>query len=258
MSDITVIVPLHVFTEEDRKLLSEALKTVPEGLGVILSVKEGAEGKTGKLPKNVSVVSSSKGDSFTELVNAAVEHVETKWFSILEYDDTYTDIWLKHMEKHIEFMPDTSIFMCLNDIVDFSTKKYIGFGNEAPWASAFSDEIGHIDLESLNNYFDFYPCGSVFNTDDFKEVGGLKPNLNNVFWYEFLLRAVHNGKDVYVVPKVGYVHHLGREGSMSEKYLKNTSEKEAKYWFSVAKKEYFFKTIRDVKPYSEENGEDEE
>ena len=41
------------------------------------------------------------------------------------------------------------------------------------------------------------------------------------FWYEYLLRAVNNGKKIYVIPKVGYRHHILRDDSLSDFYSKN-------------------------------------
>lgn len=159
----------------------------------------------------------------------------------MEYDDEYTPIWFQNVRKYIEFKPSTSIFLPLEDLVDFNKKEYVGFGNEAPWASSFSNDLGYIDLDCLQNFFEFYLTGSVFNTSDWKEVGGLKPNVDLYFWYELLLRWTNKGKTVFVIPKVGYVHYLGRKDSMLETYRKTISEEEAKRLLNVAKKEYFFK-----------------
>ena len=117
---------------------------------------------------------------------------------------------------------------------------YIGFGNEAPWASSFSNEIGFIDNECLQNYFDFYMTGSIFNTDDWKEVGGLKPMIKITFWYEWLLRMTNKGKKIYVIPKVGYNHKLGRNGSIVDTYRKTVGEDESNFFFELAKREYFY------------------
>ena len=103
------------------------------------------------------------------------------------------------------------------------------------------NDLGYIDLDCLQNFFEFYLTGSVFNTSDWKEVGGLKPNVDLYFWYELLLRWTNKGKTVFVIPKVGYVHYLGRKDSMLETYRKTISEEEAKRLLNVAKKEYFFK-----------------
>jgi hypothetical protein len=185
-------------------------------------------------------VSESDGDSFQELVNAAVDTIDEKWFSILEFDDTYSQIWLDNAKKYIEFMPNVSVFMFLEDIIDFNDKKYIGFGNAEAWASSFSNDIGYIDNDCLQNYFDFYLTGSIFNTSDWRELGGLKPQIKLTFWYEFLLRATNKGKKVYVIPKVGYNHTLGRKGSLVDTYRNELSEEETEFLFNLAKSEYLF------------------
>ena len=245
MKDLVVIVPMHEFGKENIELLNKAVESIPEGLKVILSVKKGVDGRTLKgISNRLTVLAESDGDSFVELVNTAVDNIEEKWFSILEFDDTYTPIWFDNAKKYMEFMPDTSVFMFLEDITDFNNGKYISFGNEAAWASSFSNEIGYIDNDCLQNYFDFYLTGSIFNTADWKEVGGLKPSIKITFWYEWLLRATNKGKKVFVIPKVGYNHSLARKGSLVEYYKENVGKDETEFWFDLAKREYFFKEDR--------------
>ena len=241
MKDLVVIIPMHEFGKDNIELLNKAVDSIPEGIKTILSVKKGVDGRKLKgASDRLEILSESDGDSFVELVNAAVDKIEEKWFSILEFDDTYTPIWLDNVKKYMEFMPDTSVFMFLEDITDFNNGKYIGFGNEAPWASSFSNEIGYIDNDCLQNYFDFYLTGSIFNTADWREVGGLKPQMKLTFWYEWLLRLTNKHKKVFVIPKVGYNHKLGRSGSLVEIYKENVGQDETQWWFDLAKREYFF------------------
>ncbi len=241
MKELVVIIPMNEFGKENIELLNKAVESVPSELNVLLSVPNGTDGKKLKgISDRLGVVSESEGSSFAELVNAAANTIEEKWFSILEFDDTYTPIWYDNAKKYIEFMPSTSVFMYLEDITDFNDGRYIGFGNEAAWASAFSNEIGFIDNDCLQNYFDFYMTGSIFNTADWKEVGGLKPSIKITFWYEWLLRATNKNKTVYVIPKVGYNHKLGRKGSLIETYKSTISQEETQWWFDLAKKEYIF------------------
>lgn len=241
MSNIVVIIPMNEFGKENIELLNKAVESVPSELNVLLSVPSGTDGKKLKgISDRLGVVSESEGSSFAELVNAAANTIEEKWFSILEFDDTYTPIWYDNAKKYIEFMPSTSVFMYLEDITDFNDGKYIGFGNEAAWASAFSNEIGFIDNDCLQNYFDFYMTGSIFNTADWKEVGGLKPSIKITFWYEWLLRATNKNKAVYVIPKVGYNHKLGRKGSLIETYKSTIGQEETQWWFDLAKRECMF------------------
>lgn len=263
MKELAVIIPMHEFGKENIQLLNKAIDSVPEELSIYLSVPHGT---TPSKVKGVSdraalIVSSSDDSSFASLVENGVGTLklnpDIKWFSILEFDDTYTPIWLDNVKKYIDFMPDTSVFMCLEDITDFNDEKYIGFGNEAAWASAFSNEIGFIDLDCLQNYFDFYLTGSVFNLKDWAEVGGLKPSIKITFWYEWLLRATNKGKKVFVIPKVGYNHTLGRNGSLVEQYKSDVSTEESQWWFDLAKREYFYKEDR-KKEYKPEIPETEE
>ena len=241
MKDLVVIIPMHEFGKDNVELLNKAVDSIPEGVRAILSVKKGVDGRKLKgASERLEILSESDGDSFAELVNAAVDKIDEKWFSILEFDDTYTQIWLDNAKKYMEFMPDMSVFMFLEDITDFNNGKYIGFGNEASWASSFSNEIGFIDNDCLQNYFDFYLTGSIFNTEDWREVGGLKPQIKLTFWYEWLLRLTNKNKKVFVIPKVGYNHKLGRSGSLVEIYKESIDQDETQFLFDLAKREYFF------------------
>lgn len=248
--DITVIIPFHDANDENVKLLNKAVMSVDEKLPVVVSLGRGIDKSSIQIDKEVSFV-ESEGVSFQELVNEAVSGLDSKWFTILEFDDRFTGIWLPNMLKYVEYMPNTSVFMTMEDLYDFEDNKYIGIGNEAPWASSFSNEIGCVDLDCLQNFFDFYLTGSLFNTDDWREVGGLKVHIENTFWYEFLLRATNKGKRIFVVPKIGYTHYLGRRGSYVDTFKEKLSQEEIDYWFKVAKKEYFFKEDRQVEKYGE-------
>ena len=153
MKELVVIIPMHEFGKENIELANKAIKSVPEGVTVCLSVPKGtSEAKIKNIPSSVlRIISEGDGTTFADLVNAAVDAVanDFKWFSILEFDDTYTPIWLPNVKKYVEFMPDTSIFMTLEDITDFNNGKYIGFGNAEAWASSFSNEIGYLSLKEI-------------------------------------------------------------------------------------------------------------
>ena len=258
MKDLIVIIPLHIFDDDVKPLLTDAINSVPNDLEVRLSCAKGLGKELAEFAKpfkNAVIYEAKDNDSsFCKLVNQAVG--DSKYFSIVEYDDECTPIWYDNFKRYADTYTDVSVFMYLEDIVDYNEKKYIGFGNEAPWASSFSNEIGEIDNDCLQDFFDFYMTGSIFKTEDWVSVGGLKTNLPIVFWYEFLLRMTNKQKRVMVIPKVGYVHYLGRKGSLIETYRDTITEEESEYWFKVAKKESFHTTQRDVKPYSKEKEED--
>ena len=262
MENLVVIIPMHEFGKENIELLNKAVDSVPTDVKVMLSCKKGTDGRKLKgISERLVVLAESEGDSFCELVNTAVDNIEEKWFSILEFDDTFTPIWLDNVEKYIDFMPSISVLMCLEDITDFNNGQYLDFGNQASWASSFSNEIGYLDNDCLQNYFDFYLTGSIFNTADWREVGGLKPQIKITFWYEWLLRATNKGKEVFVIPKVLYNHKLGRKDSLTEIYKENIGTEETQWWFDVAKREYFYhpSVERDTSKFEyNSNADDEE
>jgi len=138
----------------------------------------------------------------------------------------------------------------LTEVIDFDSNEIIGYSNEAFWASSFSDEIGFVDIESLQNYLSFNASGAVFKTNDFVSIGKLKESMKLVFWFEYLLRSLHENKKIFVIPKVGYYHFTGRKDSLTGEYIETMSEKEADWWIDLAKKEYFFKKDRN-KVYEE-------
>ena len=227
------------------------MKSVQDNTEIRISCKQGLGDKLEELFKdndNIVIIEGTKTGKtdFCSLVNQAVG--DTKWFSILEYDDEYTDIWFKEFEEYEKYNPDVSVFLPLEDLID-PEGKFIGFGNEAPLASSFSNELGFIDNDCLQQFFDFYPTGAIFNTEDWKELGGLKPAIKLAFWYEFLLRFTYKGKKIMVIPKVGYKHLLGRAGSLMETYGKEVDEKESSWWIELAKKEQFYTEERDPSKY---------
>ena len=64
-----------------------------------------------------------------------------------------------------------------------------------------------------------------------------------------MLRAANKPKKIYVVPKVGYNHTLGRNGSLTETYKKEITQDEIKWWFDLAKRDYFFKEEKEPSYY---------
>lgn len=264
MQDLVVIIPLHEYNKKVEELLNRAVSSVPQKIEIRISCAYGIGKKLEKTfadNDDIVIVENPSKDSktdFCSLVNNAVG--DSKWFSILEYDDRYTSIWFDNFRKYYDFHSDVSVFMPLEDLMEYDTNEFIGMGNEAPHASSFSNELGFIDNDCLQQFFDFYPTGSIFNTEDWKELGGLKPSIKLSFWYEFLLRATHKGKKIYVIPKVGYTHYLGRKDSLMEKYGKEIDSKESDWWINLAKKEQFFTSERDPEKYvyNPEKVEDEE
>ena len=220
MANCAVIIPVHEYNDTVKTYLLKAIESVvvPENSEVQIYIScplDIAEAIDKDVPENIEIVESEGEKTFQALVNRAVEDIDEDWFSVLEFDDTFTDIWVKEFNEYCKFYPETSVFMPLTDLVKDNDGKrtFVGYGNEAPLASAFSNELGYVDFEVLESYFDFYLTGSFFNKKDFISIGELKESIKLTFWYEFMLRATHKGKKIQVIPKIGYTHLVDRKDS---------------------------------------------
>ena len=120
---------------------------------------------------------------------------------------------------------------------------FAGFTNEATFAANFSQEMGILTNDTLQDYQNFQTAGSVFKKSIVEDFGGFKPSVKLTFIYEFLLRLTYNSVLIMTVPRLGYKHVNLREGSIfwNYKFGENKMiEDEVKFWIQAAKREYFF------------------
>lgn len=238
--DITVIIPIHEYNDTVKQYLTlaiESVKTqqVEPKLISIVSNKEINDQIKKDFNENIKFFNNTGSLKYQDQINFAVSQCKTKYFSILGFDDTYTAIWFKNVEKYITHHPEISVYLPITRIIDINGED-IQMVNELA-LSGFVEERGIIDGESLEKYQDFSVNGGVFRVDDFLDVGGLKNSIELSFWYEFLLRAVSKSLSIMVIPRIGYKHLFGREGSMAVKYNETMDLEEKLYWIKIATKE---------------------
>jgi hypothetical protein len=106
------------------------------------------------------------------------------------------------------------------------------------------DDVGIINFKRIEKCSVFNLTGAIFNRNDFIKVGKYKPSIKVAFNYELLLRLTSKGLKCMVVPKEGYVHEVGREGSLTDTYNKTLSDEEINKWFELAFREYVYDTDR--------------
>lgn len=250
MKDLTIIIPIHKFNEDISNLLFNALNSVKSmknindaKISVVAPKEVISEIKKTINDNDIIYIKNDKDIDFYSQVNLAAKECNTKYFSILEFDDKYHENWILNFEKYAPFHNDVSVFMPLTELID-SNGKIMGFINEVTLASSFSNELGFLDLDCLQVYMDFNVTGSIIRTEDFNEIGGLKSSLKLASWYEFLMRLCYNGKKIYTIPKVGYSHMVNRDDSLMKYYQKEISTEEGAWLIKTAKQEYFFKEDR--------------
>ena len=256
MKDITVIIPIHTNENKELDLLQVALKSVvdqkvkPEAVTVVCSAH--LESQVKKLDfegLNYTILPNKGETDFASQVNLGVEDCKTEYFCLLELDDELSNIWIKNVKEYMEHYDEVDTFLPLITNVD-EKNKFIGWSNEPVWALNFSEELGHLDLDSLLNYPNFNVDGMVMRKEMFLDIGGFKKNIKLTFIYEFLLRSVFMDTRIMTIPKIGYKHINMREGSLFYNY-KNHPDflikgDDAPFWMETAKKEYFFTEDREI------------
>lgn len=197
----------------------------------------------------VNMIENTGDFDFSSQVNLGVENAKSGWVSVLEFDDEYSSIWFKNVDRFSKSYPEVDAFLPL--VVDTDDKGvFVGFTNEATFAASLNSEIGYLTNEVLLNYQNFQSSGMVIKKDTYIDNGGFKPSMKLTFVYEFLLRLTYNSANIMTIPRIGYKHMNLREGSIFWNY-KNGEQKitdnEVSFWIESAKKEHFFTTDRNIK-----------
>jgi len=262
--NISIIIPVHEFNDNvshyfsnavESVMIQEELSELPKILivhdkkiekdiiGFVESQKRKYQDKL-----EIELLSNDGEIDFQSQINLGVEKVETEYFSILELDDEYNRKYFKNVIKYIKYYPDIDIFLPIIIEVDLNGNAQ-KFTNEFVWAQMVvgeNGEMGYFNSDAIKQNSDIKISGSVMKKDSFKSIGGLKKNIKLTFNYEFILRAINNGLSVYTIPKLGYKHLNGRDGSLFNSYLNDMSLPERKFWYDTAIKESNFINERNI------------
>ena len=202
---------------------------------------------------NVTKLLWDKDPSYANQVNYGIKNAKGTWVSLFEFDDEYSSIWFKNVQKYVESFPDVQMFLPV--VVETDEKGlFAGFTNEATFAANFSQEMGILTNDTLQEYQNFQTAGSVFKKSIFEDFGGFKPSIKLTFIYELLLRLTYNSVSIMTIPRLGYKHVNLREGSVFWNYkfgVDKMIEDEVKFWIQTAKREYFFTDDRSIKYQSD-------
>jgi len=257
--DVSVILPINSSKQRDFDILFDrAVKSLQiqlTDINELVIVHTDEDGLKSRLEKyNYSGITvnfiENKGDfDFSSQVNLGVKNAKSKWVSILEFDDEYSSIWFKNVNRFVKAYPEVDAFLPL--VVDTDEKgMFVGFTNEATFAASLNSEIGYLTNDVLMAYQNFQSSGMVIKKDTYLENGGFKSSMRLTFVYEFLLRLTYNSVNIMTIPRIGYKHMNLREGSIFWNYKNGNekiSDKEVSFWIESAKKEHFFTSDRNIK-----------
>ena len=251
MKNISVIVPVHKIDGDYKEMLLNALSSVTEfidDVNVLIVCPPSIVNELNDIP-SVQIVINNESTDFCTQVNKGIENTTTEWFTILEMDDEFKRSWFTSMNEYMNAFKDVDVFLPI--VKDINVEgKFLSFTNESAWAYGFTDQQGYLDNEVLLDFQNYQISGGLYRTQVIKDMGMLKNNIKLTFGYEFLLRLTQNNVKIMTVPKIGYQHVNVREDSLFWTYKNDDnyklSEKEVKFWIDTAKKEFFFKTKREV------------
>ena len=257
--DVSVILPINSSKQRDFDILFDrAVKSLQiqltdiNELVIVHTDEDGLKSKLEGYDYSGITVNfiENKGDfDFSSQVNLGVKNAKSKWVSILEFDDEYSSIWFKNVNRFVNAYPEVDAFLPL--VVDTDEKgMFVGFTNEATFAASLNSEIGYLTNDVLMAYQNFQSSGMVIKKETYLENGGFKSSMRLTFVYEFLLRLTYNSVNIMTIPRIGYKHMNLREGSIFWNYKNGNekiSDKEVSFWIESAKKEHFFTSDRNIK-----------
>jgi hypothetical protein len=257
--DVSVILPINSSKQRDFDILFErAVKSLQiqlTDINELVIVHTDEDGLKSKLEGydysgiTVNFIENKGNFDFSSQVNLGVENAKSKWVSILEFDDEYSSIWFKNVNRFVKAYPEVDAFLPL--VVDTDEKgMFVGFTNEATFAASLNSEIGYLTNDVLMAYQNFQSSGMVIKKETYLENGGFKSSMKLTFVYEFLLRLTYNSVNIMTIPRIGYKHMNLREGSIFWNYKNGNekiSDKEVSFWIESAKKEHFFTSDRNIK-----------
>lgn len=264
--NVTVLIPIHSYdTNNFDAYLTNAFKsilnnsTLPERV-MIVAPRTVVDYVDQLLLKGISlldfydqltvefIVNDSNKTDFASQMNIGAVQISTEYFSFLEFDDEYSDLWFRNVGKYMEEYPEVSAYLPIISDAN-EEKKFLGYTNEIAWAYEFTDKHGIIDAETLKDYPNFNPNGMVMRVKDFLRIGGYKSNIKLAFNLEFLLRACDQALQIMVIPKIGYQHTNMRTDSLFWDYKEGKNKltpEESEFWMEQARKEFYYADDRPV------------
>lgn len=256
--DVSVILPVKSgkatnFTEYFDKCI-ESLKIQKTGINELVIVHTDEDVLVDYLNSydfgnlTVNKYTWTEEPSYTKQINYGVEKSTSNWVSFYEFDDEYSSIWFKNVDKYVNAYPDVDVFLPI--VIDVDTKGiFAGFTNEATFAANFSQEVGVLSHDILLEYQNFQTSGMVINREKFINLGGFKTSIKLTYGYELFLRLTNKSVKIMSIPKIGYKHLNLREGSIFWNYKNGEHrlvEDEVKFWIDSAKNESNFIQDRDI------------
>jgi hypothetical protein len=124
-----------------------------------------------------------------------------------------------------------------------------------------SEEAGKFDLNLLQRFNCVNPLGAVYRVEAINEYAEkkdgeskpMKESMKLSHYYEFFLRMIYDDVKVMTIPRIGYEIKMVNKEYFTDSSCKvpqnlaiipedkgGTNPEEVKFWFELAKKEFFY------------------
>jgi len=195
---------------------------------------------------------------FNETFNIASEN-GYEFICLVEAEDSLSLKWFELADVYTKENPEIGIFLPL--IRNSINGTFTGLLNEAAWAEGMAEEAGKVDINLLMRFNCINPLGAIYKVEAVKEYAEskdekflpMKESMKLSHYYEFFLRMIYNDLKVMTVPRLGYELRIVRKENYTDSTCKlpqditsypigrgGISPEEGRFWFELAKKEYFF------------------
>ena len=225
-------------------------------------IERDEQGQDSENSVNYSIIEADKtlnfSQIFNQLFNLALEN-GYEAISIAEPEDGYSVKWFEIADKYMEENSEVAIFSpIIRNIVNGA---FSGVMNESPWVEGMSEEAGKFDLNLLQRFNCLNPLGAVYRVSAIEEYAENKDGLSKPMkesmklshYYEFFLRMIYDDVKVMTIPRIGYEIKMVNKDYFTDSTCKvpqnlamfpedkgGITPDEARFWFELAKKEFFY------------------
>lgn len=213
---------------------------------------------------NFEIVRLDEPMNFAQLFNHVFNMASDLGYELVsfaEQDDSYSARWFETVDKYSQENPEVGIFAPL--IRNTVSGVFAGTMNESSWVEGMAEKAGEFDLNLLQRFNCLSPLGAVYKiqpileysekSEDQNRALPMKESMKLSHYYEFFLRFIYNAVPIVTIPRFGYELRAVNKNSFHDSSCKipqnltalspdngGVSPDEARYWFEIAKKEFFY------------------
>ena len=175
---------------------------------------------------------------YQNLMTTLVENINNPFFAVVEQDDFLMPTFVQRFYDCDHLTQSKAVIMTLPLEIN-NNGGVMGVRNESFWAVNANDKIGELSYGvAKKNIQNISLDGAYISVAKFKEYGGFKDKIEIFFPQELVLRMLHKGEEMSVVPKILLKHRVNRVGSYFDVCSKTMDEEQRRIYYDKMFKEH--------------------